>query len=129
MKGHRNPDTIHPPVGAYSHHVEVSGTGRWLAIAGQVGRAVDGTVPPDPVEQVELALENIRRNLEAAKMEIADLVKLNWYLVGQIDTARRREVSLAWLNGHQPASTLVYVASLAAPEYRVEIEAWAWRAG
>ena len=128
MKTARNPKTVHPPVGAYSHQVEVSGNATWLVIAGQVGRSLDGTVPEDPIQQVELALENIRRNLAAAGMSVTDVVKLSWYLVGQIDMARRREVLLAWLNGHAPASTLVYVAALAAPEYRVEIEAWACRA-
>ncbi len=127
MKTARNPHTIHPPVGAYSHQVEVTGSARWLAIAGQVGRTLDGKVPEDPIEQVELALENVRRNLEAAGMEVADVVKWNWYLVGQIDPVRRRDVTLAWLGGHEPASTLVYVAALAAPEYRVEVEAWACR--
>jgi len=123
----RNPKTVHPPVGPYSHQVEVPGSPRWLAIAGQVGRTLDGKVPEDPIEQVELALENLRRNLEAAGMEVADVVKWNWYLVGQVDPVRRREVTLAWLGGHEPASTLVYVAALAAPEYRVEVEAWACR--
>ena len=123
----RNPKTVHPPVGPYSHQVEVTGSPRWLAIAGQVGRTLDGNVPEDPIEQVELALENLRRNLEAAGMEVADVVKWNWYLVGQVDPVRRREVTLAWLDGHEPASTLVYVAALAAPEYRVEVEAWACR--
>ena len=123
----RNPDTIHPPIGAYSHQVEVPAGARWLAVAGQVGRTVDGHVPEDPIEQVKLALENIRLNLDAAGMGVADVVKLNWYVVGQMDLARRREVMLAWLQGNEPASTLVYVAALAAPEYRVEIEAWAAR--
>ncbi len=128
MTERRNPDTIHPPIGAYSHQVEASGGGRWLAIAGQVGRTVDGHVPEDPIEQVKQALENVRRNLEAAGMEVADVAKLNWYLVGQIDSARRRDALLAWLDGNPPpASTLVYVAALAAPEYRVEVEAWAYR--
>jgi enamine deaminase RidA (YjgF/YER057c/UK114 family) len=123
----RNPATVHPPIGAYSHQVEVPGDARWLAIAGQVGRTVDGQVPQDPIDQVKVALENVRLNLEAAGMNVGDVVKLNWYLVGQIDTAKRREVLLAWLDGNTPASTLVYVAALAAPEYRVEIEAWAAR--
>ena len=123
----RNPDTIHPPIGAYSHQVEVAAGAKWLAVAGQVGRSVDGKVPDDPIEQVRLALENVRLNLEAAGMGVEDVVKLNWYVVGQMDLARRREVLLAWLKGNEPASTLVYVAALAAPEYRVEIEAWAAR--
>ena len=121
----RNPDTIHPPIGAYSHQVEIPAGKRIVAIAGQVGRTRDGEVPEDPIEQVEAALENVRRNLAAAEMGITDIVKMNWYLVGQMDQARRREVLLAWLQGHEPAATLVYVAALGAPEYRVEIEAWA----
>ena len=121
----RNPDGVHPPIGAYSHQVEVADGATWLAIAGQVGRTRDGNVPDDPIEQVTLALENVRLNLEAAGMDVGDVVKLNWYVVGQMDMARRREVLLAWLGGHEPASTFVYVAALAAPEYRVEIEAWA----
>ena len=123
----RNPDTIHPPIGPYTHQVEVPHGARWLVIAGQVGRTVDGTVPDDPIAQVEQALANLRRNLEAAGMGVTDLVKWNWYLVGKVDPVRRREVTLSWLGGHTPASTLVYVAALAAPEYRVEVEAWACR--
>lgn len=121
----RNPNTTHPPLGLYSHQVEVPANARWLAISGQVGRTPDGHVPDDPIEQVSVALENVRRNLEAAGMQVADVVKLNWYVVGEMDMARRREVTAAWLNGHTPASTFVYISALVAPEYRVEIEAWA----
>ena len=124
----RNPDQVHPPIGLYSHQIEVRGSQRWLAIAGQVGRAPDGSVPADPIEQLSLALDNIRRTLEAAGMTVEDVVKVNWYLVGDIDAAARRQISEAWLGGHRPASTLVYVARLAAPEYRVEVEAWACQA-
>jgi len=99
----RNPETIHPPVGPYSHQVEVQGSPRWLVMAGQLGRTQDGVVPDDPIEQVELALENVRRNLDAAGMAVTDLVKVTWYLVGEIDVRRRREVTSAWLKGHAPA--------------------------
>jgi enamine deaminase RidA (YjgF/YER057c/UK114 family) len=61
-------------------------------------------------------------------MDVKDLIKVNYYLVGEIDTAKRREIILSRLQGNQPCSTLVYVAALASPVYRVEIEAWASRA-
>lgn len=96
-------------------------------MAGQVGRNRDGRVPPDPIEQISAALENVRRNLEAAGMEVKDLVKWTWYLVGDIDARRRRDMTASFLGGNEPASTLVYVAALAAPEYLVEIDAWACR--
>jgi 2-iminobutanoate/2-iminopropanoate deaminase len=127
MTERRNPETIHPPVGPYAHQVEADGRARWLVMAGQVGRTPDGHVPDDPIEQISVALQNVKRNLEAGGMDIGDLVKWTWYLVGDVDARRRREATLAWLGGHQPASTLVYVAALAAPEYRVEIDALACR--
>ena len=85
-------------------------------------------VPEDPLEQMDLVFENIFRNLRAAEMEIQDLVKITYYLVEQIDPVKRRELVLAKLQGHQPCSTLLYVAGLADPTYKVEIEAWASRA-
>ncbi len=125
MKSYRNPDTLHAPVGGYSHQVEVDAPVRWLVMAGQVGKTVEGSVPEDPITQIEVALENVRRNLETARMGVTDLVKLNWYLVGEIDTQRRLDVIAAWLHGHEPCSTLLYVAALARPVYRVEVDAWA----
>jgi enamine deaminase RidA (YjgF/YER057c/UK114 family) len=123
----RNPDTIHPPLGAYSHQVEVPPGARVLVMAGQVGQTVEGQVPEDPVEQARVALDNVRRNLEAAGMGVGDVVKLTWYVVGEIDAQRRREILMSWLGDHRPASTLVYVAALASSQYRVEIDAWACR--
>jgi enamine deaminase RidA (YjgF/YER057c/UK114 family) len=128
VKEFRNPQDIHQPVGSYSHQVEIMRNERLLVISGQVGMREDETIPEDPLEQIDLAFENILRNLRAAGMDVKDLIKVNYYLVGEIDTARRREIILSRLQGHQPCSTLVYVAALASPVYRVEIEAWASRA-
>lgn len=127
MKEFRNPADIHAPVGSYSHQIEVSHE-RMLLISGQVGMRQDGTIPDDPYEQIDLAFENVLRNLRAANMDIQDLIKITYYLVGEFDTAKRREIVLAKLQGHQPCSTLLYVAALASPQFRVEIDAWASRA-
>src|SRR5215207_3681283 len=129
MKEFRNPQDVHEPLGSYSHQIEVRGNERLLVISGQVGMRADGIVPEDPFEQIEVAFENIIRNLRAAEMDIKDLIKITYYLVGEIDTAKRREVVLSKLQGHQPCSTLLYVAALASPVFRVEIDAWASRAG
>lgn len=128
MKEFRNPQDVHQPLGLYSHQIEVRDHERLLVISGQVGMREDGTVPEDPLEQIDIAFENIFRNLHAAGMEIKDLIKITYYLVGDIDTAKRREVVSSKLQGHQPCSTLLYVAGLASPVYRVEIDAWASRA-
>jgi enamine deaminase RidA (YjgF/YER057c/UK114 family) len=125
MNKFHNPDTIHAPLAAYSHQVVIPAFQRWLVISGQVGMRVDGSMPEDPLEQFEIALDNISRNLEAAYMGIRDIVKLTIYLVDHIDTAKRREMVSSWLQGHKPCMTLVYVAALAAPNIKVEIEALA----
>ena len=125
MKTYRNPPNVHKPVAAYTHQIEISGPERLLILSGQVGRKEDGTLPEDPIEQLDTALENLIRNLQAANMEVTDLVKLTLYLVGEIDGAKRRDVLTAKLQGHQPCMTLVYVAALASPVYKVEIDAWA----
>jgi len=129
VKEFRNPENVHPPVGLYMHQAELTGNERLLMLSGQVGRKQDGTLPEDPLEQLEVVFENIRKNLEAANMEMSDLVKVNYYLVGEWDAAARRELITKIYNGHKPCSTLVYVSALAAPEFKVEVEAWASRSG
>lgn len=127
MKEFRNPEDIHAPVGSYSHQIEVVNE-RMLVISGQVGMRQDGSIPEDPYEQLDLAFENILLNLHAAGMDLKDLIKVTYYLVGEFDIAKRREIVLSKLQGHRPCSTLLYVAALASPQFRVEIDAWASQA-
>jgi 2-iminobutanoate/2-iminopropanoate deaminase len=127
MKEFRNPQNVHQPVGVYSHQIEVTGNERLLILSGQVGMREDGTVPEDPFEQLDVVFENILRNLEAANMGVKDILKLTYYVVGEMDTVKRREVIASKLQGHKPCSTFLYVAGLASPVYRVEIDAWASR--
>lgn len=126
MKQFRNPETVHKPLGGYSHQVEITGE-RMLIISGQVGMRPDGTIPEDPIEQLDIAFENIFRNLRAANMQVTDLVKLTTYLAGEWDTDKRRALVASKLAGHQPAMTLMYAAALANPAIKVEIDAWACR--
>ena len=127
MKEFRNPQHVHQPLSSYSHQVEIRGNERRLVLSGQVGMREDGTVPADPIEQIDVALENIFHNLQAANMDVNDIIKLTYYLVGEVDTAKRRELVASKLQGHQPCSTLLYVAALASPIYKVEIDALASR--
>ena len=125
MKRFQNPETVHAPVAAYSHQVEITEAKRWLVLSGQIGMRADGDLPEEPIEQFRVALDNIHKNLSAAGMGIRDVVKLTIYLVGEMDTIQRREAMAEWLGKHEPCSTLLYVAALATPTIKVEIEAWA----
>ena len=127
MKQARNPDSVHAPVGRYVHQIEVSGESRMLFISGQVGMEADGTVPKDPVAQLGVALQNVLRNLEAAGFEPTDLVKLTTYVLAEMNPVGRRAELDRLLGDHVTTSTLVVVAALASPVYKVEIDAWAVR--
>jgi len=80
MKITRNPKDIHQPVAPYVHQIEVTGPQRWLTLSGQIGMEKDGTIPEESTAQLKIALENIRKNLESANMEVQDLTKLVFYL-------------------------------------------------
>jgi len=129
MKQFRNPDSIHAPVGRYVHQIELDSPQKLLFISGQVGMRPDGSVPDDAVDQLAVALENVLRNLEAAGLELSDLMKITTYVLAgaALDPARRRAEMERLLGDHVPTSTLVFVAGLAAPEYKVEIDGWAAR--
>jgi enamine deaminase RidA (YjgF/YER057c/UK114 family) len=116
---------VHPPLAGYSHQIELDRPERLLVLSGQVGMPLDGRIPADPAEQLELAMDNVLANLEAAGMGISHLVKLTIYLVEPIGPDRRRSILAGRLAGHAPCMTLVYVAGLASPAIKVEVDAWA----
>ncbi|WP_459502949.1 RidA family protein [Bacillus sp. C1] len=125
MKISRNPKEIHSPVAPYVHQIEVTGPNKWLTLSGQLGMKFDGTVPEDPAEQMQLALDNIRKNLESANMDVQDLTKLVFYLVEEISPDKRKAIISDFLNDHLPCTTMIYVVALAAPVFKIEIDAWA----
>ena len=125
MKTSRNPKDIHPPVAPYVHQIEVTGPTRWLTLSGQLGMSVDGTVPEDSLEQMQIALDNILKNLTSANMGVQDLTKLVFYFVGENDPNQRRQIIKDFLGDHLPCTTMIYVVALAAPTFKVEIDAWA----
>jgi 2-iminobutanoate/2-iminopropanoate deaminase len=129
MNSFTNPDTVHAPVGKYHHTVKVPGNPEWLMISGQVGRDREGNVPAGVKEQAEQALLNLLACLEANGMSREDVVKMTVYLTDPrfIDDYRAARSNVIG-DDVLPASTLVIVSGLAAPEYLVEIEAWAAKA-
>lgn len=114
----------------FSHVTKVSG-GTAVYIAGQVAVDEQGQSVGvgDLVEQTRQVMENLQTALSAAGAGFADVAKLNVYIV-DYDPAKRGAV-LAVRNEYidpfnAPASTLVGVSALAAPDYLIEIEATAY---
>lgn len=122
-----SPATLPPPTG-YSHVAKVN-KGTLVYIAGQVSSDASGKrVGEGNFEaQVEQVFKNVKLALEAAGATMADIVKLNTYLVAEVsqdDLPKMRAIRDRYLNKEKPpASTLVVVSRLARPGWLIEIEA------
>jgi enamine deaminase RidA (YjgF/YER057c/UK114 family) len=121
-----NPETMSKPPG-YSHVVEMTGPGRIVYIAGQLGIDRDGRVvgaPGDFRAQAVQAFENLKSALAAVGAGFDQVVKVNNYLVDMAHLPIFREVRDTYLNkAAPPASTTVRIAQLARDGALFEIEA------
>jgi enamine deaminase RidA (YjgF/YER057c/UK114 family) len=77
--------------------------------------------------QVEQVFRNLKIAVEAAGGTMADIIKLNYYLVAEVDQAnvpKLRPIRDRYLNvENPPASTFVVVSRLMRPGWLIEIEA------
>jgi 2-iminobutanoate/2-iminopropanoate deaminase len=128
MNVKRNPSGIAPPVGRYTHSIEAPANARLLAISGQVGNGPDGKTPSDFAAQAENCWRNLSAILADAGMGMGDVIKVNTYLTRASDIAAYRAVRDRMIGDARPAATLVVISALAAPEFLIEIEAWAAKA-
>src|SRR5690242_1102920 len=110
------------PVVGYSRAVRV---GDVIHVAGTTATDESGAIvaPGDPYRQTIQALRNIEQALVRAGAGLADVVRTRLFVT---DIARWQEYGRA--HGEifatiRPASTMVEVAALVAPEMLVEIEA------
>jgi enamine deaminase RidA (YjgF/YER057c/UK114 family) len=122
-----SPKTLIPPAG-YSHIAKVN-RGTIVYLAGQVASDASGKLVGEGnfEAQAEQVFRNLKIAVEAAGGTMADIVKLNIYLVAQVDQAevpKLRAIRNRYVNTEQPpASTLVVVSRLAQPGWLIEIEA------
>src|ERR1700745_1116076 len=122
-----NPPNLMKPAG-YSHVAKVTG-GSLVYIAGQVSADVSGQLVGEGnlEAQAEQVFRNLKAAVEAAGGTMADIIKMNVYLVAEVDASEEpkfRPVRDRFVNiGKPPASTLVVVTRLARPGWLIEIEA------
>jgi len=122
-----SPPTLPPPVG-YSHVARVN-KGTLIYLAGQVSSDASGALVGEGnfEAQAEQVFRNLKIAVEAAGGTMADIVKLNIYLVAEVaqaDVPKLRAIRDRYVDVKQPpASTLVVVSRLARPGWLVEIEA------
>jgi 2-iminobutanoate/2-iminopropanoate deaminase len=117
-----NPPAVRAPTG-YTHAIEITGDYRRLIISGQVGVALDGSVPGSAEGQIAQAFANLRAVLTAHGMTVENIVKTTAFLTDRGLLGGYRQARGAVFGEHAPASTLLFVAGLADPAWVVEIEA------
>ena len=119
-----NPNAIAKPPG-YSHVVEVTGPGRLVYFAGQLGMDRSGKMGANAREQIELAFENLKAALASVGAGFEHLVKINNYVVDiGANIVQFREVRDKYVNTSAPqASTTIGVPELERPGALFEIEA------
>jgi len=117
-----NPPSAPPPFSRYSQMVAAPAGCRWLHVSGQVGCDRQHRTAEGFKAQAELAWGNLIACLEADGMSVHDLVKVNVILTRAGDVAASRAIRDRMLAGAQPASTLIVVQALAAPDWLIEVE-------
>jgi enamine deaminase RidA (YjgF/YER057c/UK114 family) len=118
-----NPPGAPQPQSRYSQAALIEGEGRRLVISGQVGLRADGTLVGTPEDQVGQSLANLGVVLAAHGMGPGNIVKMTVFLTDPALVPPWRSHRDAFLQGHAPASTLLIVAALASPDFKVEVEA------
>ncbi|MFE5921342.1 RidA family protein [Streptomyces sp. NPDC056468] len=119
------PDGV-APAAQYTH--VVLGTGRFVAVSGQLALDEDGKLvgEGDPAAQARQVFENLNRCLTAAGATFDDVIKLTYFVTDMahmpaLRTARAEHIP----DDRLPAASAVQVAGLVRPEFLMEVEAFA----
>jgi enamine deaminase RidA (YjgF/YER057c/UK114 family) len=124
-----SPKTLISPGGAGYSHVAKVYKGTTVYLSGQVPSDAAGKLigEGDFEAQVEQVFHNLKVAVEAAGGTMADIVKLNYYIVAELDPAivpKLRPIRDRYINvENPPASTFVVVTRLMRPGWLIEIEA------
>ena len=112
---------VHKTTG-YSHAARAGGL---IFLAGQVAQDVEGNVVGrgDIEAQAVQIFENLKAVLASAGATLDDVVKMTTYTTNVAYRPKIAEVRSRYFKTYFPPNTFVVVASLATPEYLLEIEA------
>ena len=110
---------------SFSPVAVVSG-GTTVYVSGQVGADSNGKVAGASMQaQTRQVFDNLKTALAAAGADLSRVVKFTIFIVdlSPDKLADFRAVRDEYMDGHEPASTLVDTGALVSPDYLVEVEA------
>jgi len=118
-------DKLRTPPGQFSQATMIEARGRLVFISGMTARKADGTIAGigDVSEQTRQVCENLKAAVEAAGGTLADICRVDVYVRNIEDFERIHAVRREYFKPPLPASTMVEVAKMVAPEYLIEISA------
>lgn len=115
-----------PPLSAFEEQAKFTRAlrvGNRIIVSGNVGGEKDGTFSPDAGRQAERCFEQIIDYIQQLGGQSGDVVRVRMF-VTDIKDAEAVTAAFTKAVGHaRPTGTLVAVAALAAPMFKVEIEA------
>ncbi len=97
--------------------------GDWVIVSGTAPIWPDGSCHPDPEAQARRCLEIVAAALREGGAEIEHVVRTRMYLTSASDADAVGRAHGAVFGAVRPAATMVVVAALLDPRWKVEIEA------
>ena len=97
--------------------------GNLIAVSGTVGTEADGSVKEDCGAQADRCYALIRQHIEQLGGHIGDVVRVRMFVTDMADADAASAAFSRALGATRPAATLVAIAGLYDPRWKIEIEA------
>ncbi|MGA1804038.1 RidA family protein [Rhizobium sp. HT1-10] len=117
-----NPPSVRKPFGHYNHGLMVPPGASLLVTSGQLGIAVDDTIPEGVTAQAELCFQAIEAILAEVGMDFSDVIRISGFVTRREDFAPYMAVRDRFTREPKPVSTLIIVGGFTRPEFLVEVE-------
>jgi reactive intermediate/imine deaminase len=116
---------LRQPNGHFSQATVVEAAGKLVFVSGMTARRPDGSIAGvgDVEAQTRQVCENLKAAMEAAGGSLEDICRVDVYVRNMEDFQRIHSVRRQYFRAPLPASTMVEVCKMTAPEYLIEINA------